>query len=102
MKKFEIIWNELKCAERGYNFACPLIFLDPQMPIPWDLQNSAIYRMQTYIKNHPEAAKQRFNVFFGAYIPQIDYKTNLQMIPVIEHIADWIYEYPEQIIICDR
>ena len=37
MKKYEIIWNELKCAEKGLSLANPLIFLDPKMHIPWDM-----------------------------------------------------------------
>jgi hypothetical protein len=40
-------------------------------------------------------------VLNGAYVPQIDYKGNTQLIPVMEQIVKWVEQYPKLIKIRD-
>lgn len=52
--------------------------------------------MKDYVKAYPEAAKERWNAMFGAYIPQISYtKEQEGMFIVIQYINEWVNEYPE-------
>lgn len=45
-------------------------------------------------------AEQRWHVFFGAYVPNIDYHNNPDIVPVVEKVKTWVDQYPKLIKIC--
>lgn len=103
LKVNEYIWHEIDVANKGIPFKCPQMFFDPGMLIPWDFQNSTIYKMKEYIKFYPETARERWKVHFGAFIPQIDYNYDKDKILIVIHnINEWISEYPEKIVLYNR
>ena len=80
----DIVFNEIASIKDGFFLKQPLMLMDPNISIPWDLINSCIYRMKDFIRNYPEQAKQRWNVIFGAYVPEIDYQRDTLFVPLLE------------------
>ena len=64
----------------------PLILLDPNMLIPWDVINSLILKMKDYVSESPESARERWHAVFGAYVPTLDIQLSLAFVNVLEKL----------------
>lgn len=53
----------------------PLILLQPQCLIPFEMQRSAIYNFEKLIQKDKEMARDQYDTIFGAYIPDIEYQS---------------------------
>lgn len=78
-----------------------MILLDPDMLVPHDLLNSFNYAMVKYIEKYPAQAEHRWHVINGAYVPQIEYKKDTGLVPVMDHIVKWVDQYPQKLKIRD-
>lgn len=72
VNKDQIIWNEMKMGADGpgHFLKCPLVTLDAELLVPWDIHNSAFFRLKQYIERNKDAAEQRWHAWFGAFVPR--------------------------------
>ena len=100
-KDDEVLYKEIVSGgKHGDYITCPMLLMDPYMPLSWDFQHSSIFNMNLIIKKDPKQVKERWNILFAAHIFDYDY-SNIDFIQLFEYIVKWVKEYPETLILSE-
>lgn len=79
---------------------CPILLLQPQCLIPWDMQNALIYNFEKLLKKDKTMACDHYDLVYGSFIPDIDYKAGEPIVEIIQLFEKWTDKFPETFKLC--
>ena len=101
MKNNEVIYQELHNSIKSLGYhprpVHPYVLLDPKMLVPYDLIGGFDYNFMSVIESDPDSIEERWHILYGAYMPEINYRGQTNIIMILESIAKWISYYPFEI-----
>ena len=74
---------------------CPLLLLQNECLIPYEMQMSSVFNFKELIKKNKTMARDQWDCLFGAFIPEIDYERGDPIEKCIDQFEQWAGRYPE-------